>query len=63
MARNFSRRWRRTVVAVEAGELAERLRDGLAGRGDGGRRVAVRAADRLGDDRVDDAEPHQVLRR
>src|SRR6185295_5366201 len=40
-------------VPVEALEAGERGRDGLAGRRDRGRRIAVCASDRLGDDLVD----------
>ena len=50
MARNFSRRLRRTASRSRPFEFGKGLGDGVAGRRDRGRRVAVRAADRLRDD-------------
>ena len=62
MARNLSRRLRRTVSRSRPFNSASAWRHRLAGRPDGGGRVAVRAADRLGDDAVDDAEPREIGR-
>ena len=49
------------LAAVYAVEFHEGQLQRLAGPLDGGIRIAVRATDRLGDDRVDDAELQQVL--
>src|SRR5215831_8571650 len=49
-------------LAAEQRELVERPGDRLAGRLDRGHRVAMGAADRLGDDLIDDAEADEVLR-
>src|SRR5215510_11451428 len=49
-------------VAIEPLELLDRVCDRLAGRCNGGGRIAVGAADRLGDDLVDDTEAGEVLR-
>src|SRR6185369_2267717 len=48
--------------AVEPLQFAKRIGDGLAGRCNGGGRIAVGAADRFGDDAVDDTECGKVGR-
>ena len=61
MARNFSR----LSLRISAGRMVviggKGLDDGLAGGAHHLDPVPMRAADRLGDDAVDDAEPEQVL--
>ena len=42
-------------------EVVERVRDRVSSRGDGGGRITMGAADRLGHDLVDDAEAGEVL--
>src|SRR5688500_763891 len=47
--------------AIEPLEAVERIGDGVCGRGDGRAGVAVSAAERLGDDPVDDAKTLEIL--
>ena len=62
MARNLSRRCRRTVSRSSPLSSAKALATASPVGGDGGGRIAVGAADRLGDDAVDDAERGEVGR-
>src|SRR5262249_48131241 len=50
-------------LPVEARKLLKRLGDGLPGRGDGRRRVAVGTPGRLRDDLIDDSEAYHVIGR
>lgn len=50
-------------VAVQGGEFLERAFDNVAGGSDGGFGAAMRAADGLGNDAVDDAQFLQVVSR